>query len=515
VNADKLRLPQIAGYTTEAVLGVGGMATVYLAVQESLSRHVALKVMNQILMTDADFCRRFLNEGRLIAKLSHPNIVTVYDIGASEHFHYLSMTYLPGGTLREKIQRGLPLEYALYIAKCLADALGYAHRQGIVHRDIKPGNVLFTHSGSPVLTDFGIAKTMGNETKLTSAGMTVGSVGYMSPEQALGNEVDNRSDLYSLGVLLWQMLTGALPYSAQDPFALALKHANEPIPELPRPLDRFQPVIEGLMAKKPEDRLASAEELVRVIDGIRYEDIGSHSPSDSDETIILPRAAEPMPSHRTVVTEADVAPGPAPKRRRGLVAALIGIAGFAGVAAFIRYSGLLTPSPGAPATAPPAWPSPAHVAKTDTLPSASNKNSASPPAGLPAAQDGQSGDTAPAPDAKLPPAAPQGGGQRRIEALLRQAESQRKAGRLTEPPGDNAFESYTQVLDLDPEHPQAEQELVKIGRINAANKVFLSADALLRGGAIDDARRMIETGLRINPDDERLLGLQRALDYTQ
>jgi tetratricopeptide (TPR) repeat protein len=115
----------------------------------------------------------------------------------------------------------------------------------------------------------------------------------------------------------------------------------------------------------------------------------------------------------------------------------------------------------------------------------------------------------------LPPAAPQGGGQRRIAVLLRQAESQRKAGRLTEPPGDNAFESYTQVLDLDPEHSQAEKELVKIGRINAANKVFLSADALLRGGAIDDARRMIETGLRINPDDERLLGLQRALDYTQ
>ena len=211
MHADKSQLPRIAGYTTESVLGAGGMATVYLAVQESLSRHVALKVMNQILMADADFCRRFLNEGRLIAKLSHPNIVTVYDIGASDRFHYLSMTYLPGGTLRETIRRGLPLDYALYILKCLADALGYAHRQGIIHRDIKPGNVLFTHSGAPVLTDFGIAKTVGTETKLTSTGMTVGSVGYMSPEQALGNPVDNRSDLYSLGVLFWQMLTGALP----------------------------------------------------------------------------------------------------------------------------------------------------------------------------------------------------------------------------------------------------------------------------------------------------------------
>ena len=510
MDIDNPRLPQIAGYTAESVLGQGGMATVYLAVQESLSRHVALKVMNQILMVDADFCRRFLNEGRLIAKLSHPNIVTVYDIGASERFHYLSMTYLPGGTLREQIRRGLPLEYSLYILKCLADALGYAHRQGIVHRDIKPGNVLFTQSGAPVLTDFGIAKTVGNETKLTSTGMTVGSVGYMSPEQALGNEVDNRSDLYSLGVLFWQMLTGALPYSAQDPFALALKHANSPIPELPGALVRFQPVIERLMAKKPENRFASADDLVRFIDSIPYDDIGASSPSISDETVVLSRVPERAPSRRSDLTKAVSVPEPAPKRRVGLALVSIGVAAVVGVAAFMGYSGLLTPTGEAPAASPQA---PTASREVDEHPS---ERPVHPPSGTPTAQGVQDRDTAPAPRATAAPAdEPKGRAQQDIEVLLRQAGSQWKAGRLTEPPGDNAFESYSRVLELDPEHPQAKEALVQIGRINAANKIFLSADALLRRGEIADARSLIETGLRMNPDDERLLGLQRALDFTQ
>jgi serine/threonine-protein kinase PpkA len=523
VDVDQAHLPQIAGYTTESVLGAGGMATVYLAVQESLSRHVALKVMNQILMADADFCRRFLNEGRLIAKLSHPSIVTVYDIGASERYHYLSMTYLPGGTLREKIRRGLPLEYTLYIVKCLADALGYAHRQGIVHRDIKPSNVLFTHSGAPVLTDFGIAKTVGTETKLTSTGMTVGSVGYMSPEQALGNEVDNRADLYSLGVLFWQMLTGTLPYSAHDPFALALKHAHDPIPALPEPLGRFQPIIERLMAKNPDDRLASAEEMLRITERIPYDDIGSHSPPNPDDTIVLSRVPASAPNRRNILAGPEVAPQPAPKRRIGLVLVLVGLAG---VVALLDYGGLLTTAPVTPADSPSALKDTARVTEigvpsrtVDEGEKRPLQTAVRPPTAVPAGRVEQDIATSARSDTKSAltdgPERPRVGEQQDIDALLRKAESQWKAGRLTEPKGDNAFESYTRVLDLDPEHPQAREALVKIGRINAANRVFLSADALLRQGAIEDARRMIETGLRMNPEDERLLGLRQALDYAQ
>lgn len=526
MKTDKRGPPKVAGYRTEDVLGEGGMATVYLAVQESLSRHVALKVMKQVLITDEDFCRRFLNEGRLIAKLSHPHIVTVYDIGVSAGIHYLSMTYLPGGTLRERIREGLPLDRALYVVKCLGGALGYAHGHGIVHRDIKPGNVLFTHDGAPVLTDFGIAKTVGDETQMTSTGMTVGSAGYMSPEQARGYEVDNRSDLYSLGILFWEMLTGVLPYSASNPFTLALKHTTDPIPELPGNRRQYQPVIEGLLAKEPEHRLASAEELVRVIDEIQDDDTRAREPPDADRTIVLPRRPEHTPSQPKVVTEADPQPPPAPKRRLGLVATLTAIVGLAGIAGYLGYVGPLSSPAEAPQSSPPVAPDSTSqstsglgspdpgVGSEDRVQSASL-----PPAAVAESPDEKTAVTALAADAKhlqLESAADEQSDKRlSIAALVRQGEKQWEASRLIEPVGDNAFESYSRVLDLDPEHAEAKQRLVQIGRISAANKVFQSADSLLRQGEIGAARRMIETGLKMNPDDERLLGLERALDYQE
>jgi serine/threonine-protein kinase PpkA len=512
--------PQVAGFRTEAVLGEGGMATVYLAVQESLSRHVALKVMNRILVADADFRQRFLNEGRLIAQLSHPNIVTVYDIGVWENIHYLSMTYLPGGTLADKIREGLKPERALYILKCLADALGYAHSQGIVHRDIKPGNVLFTDSGAPVLTDFGIAKTIGNETQLTSTGMTVGSAGYMSPEQALGHKVDNRSDLYSLGVLLWKMLTGDLPYDAPDPFALAFKHANDPIPELPENLRQFQSLVDDLLAKKPEDRPASAEELLRAMDETSYDGIRASVPPNSDETVVLPRFPEQIPSRPRVASEAGAQPALAPKRRLRIVTTLTAISGLAALAGYLGYIGPFSPPldvPPAARSAPPDSKAQAEsvlgprrpAARSEDLP----REAGLPSAALPESRNEQSADAKQLQTAS--PAGAQGDEQRTIAVLLRRAQEQWKAGRLVEPAGDNAFESYSKVLELDPEYAEVRQNLVQIGRISAANKMFLSAESLLRQGELDAARRMIETGLKINPNDERLLGLERALDFDQ
>jgi serine/threonine protein kinase len=514
VESDKAKMPRIPGYTTEAILGVGGMATVYLAVQESLSRHVALKVMNPLLMVDSDYCRRFLNEGRLIARLSHPNIVTVYDIGASELFHYLSMTYLPGGTLKEKIRGGVDLESTLAIFKRLAEALGYAHRQGIVHRDIKPGNVLFTDSNEPILTDFGIAKTVGNETKLTSTGVTVGSVGYMSPEQALGQEVDCRSDLYSLGVLLWQMLTGALPYSAPDPFALALKHAKDPIPKLPRPLDRFQPVIEGLMAKKPEDRLASAEELLRLVHSIRCDDLAPHPSPEPDGTVVLASPKSAPAKRRNVASQPETARPAARTVKSGRAAGLVGTAALMAIAGYFGYVTFLAPGDGSPAGSrwgPTALPGPEE--------SGPPSSAESPVASVHGSQGARSDEAASPPEVDVRPDDVSdrltGSQESSVDELLRRAQAQLAAGRLTEPAGDNAFETYSRVLNRDPEHPEAKEGLVRIGRINAANKLFLSAESLVRGGEIRDARRMIETGLKMNPKDERLLGLQRALDYAR
>lgn len=255
----------IPGYQIERELGQGGMAIVYLALQESLHRHVALKVIKPILTTDEEFAHRFLREGRIIAQLNDPHIVTVYDIASHDNTYYLSMEYLPGGTLQQRIRDGLPLKEALSIASAIASALHYAHRRNIIHRDIKPQNILFRENGSPVLTDFGIAKTLGGATIMTRTGLSIGTPRYMSPEQIRGQTVDARADLYSLGVLLYEMLTGNVPYTAEDSFALAMMHVTAPIPELPAKLARFQPLLGKLLEKNPDQRFQNGQEVVAAL----------------------------------------------------------------------------------------------------------------------------------------------------------------------------------------------------------------------------------------------------------
>jgi serine/threonine protein kinase len=256
---------QIPGYQIERELGQGGMAIVYLALQESLHRHVALKVIKPVLTTDEEFAQRFLREGRIIAQLSDPHIVTVYDIASYEGTYYLSMEYLPGGTLQQRIRNGLSLTEALSIAKAMVGALHYAHRRSIIHRDIKPQNILFRENGQPVLTDFGIAKTLGASTIMTRTGLSLGTPRYMSPEQIRGQGVDARADLYSFGVLFYEMLTGSVPYTADDSFALAMMHVTAPIPTLPPHLRRFQPLLNKLLDKDPDQRFQSGEEIVAAI----------------------------------------------------------------------------------------------------------------------------------------------------------------------------------------------------------------------------------------------------------
>ncbi|WP_395794283.1 serine/threonine protein kinase [Aquimonas sp.] len=250
---------QIPGYHIEGELGRGGMASVFRARQESLHRSVAIKVMMPSLGADADFKARFLNEGRIIAQLSHPHIVTVYDIGSHGEQFYLSMELLPGGTLRDRIGAGLSLSETLRITQALAGALHYAHRRGFVHRDVKPMNVLFRDDGTPVLTDFGIAKVMSDDSPLTRTGFAMGSVGYMSPEQSMGRPIDQRADVYAFGVLFWQMLTGAPPFEATDAFALALKHATADLPPLPPEFARFMPLMQRALAKQPEERYSGLD----------------------------------------------------------------------------------------------------------------------------------------------------------------------------------------------------------------------------------------------------------------
>nr|WP_277425175.1 serine/threonine-protein kinase [Pseudomonas chlororaphis] len=258
----------IPGYAIERELGEGAMATVYLATQRSLERKVALKVMAAALAADRSFCERFLREGKTLARLSHPHTVTIYDIGNVGHFYYMAMEYLPNGTLKERIAEGLSPQQGLVYLRQIALALGYAHAQGLVHRDVKPANILFRANGSAVLSDFGIAKSLEDHTQFTQAGFAVGTPSYMSPEQARGQQIDGRTDLYALGVVLYEILTGKLPYIGSDSLSTALAHLTEPLPELPIAHGRYQGILRKLLAKDPAERFADADALIAALDNL-------------------------------------------------------------------------------------------------------------------------------------------------------------------------------------------------------------------------------------------------------
>ncbi|MBF8670697.1 protein kinase [Pseudomonas putida] len=266
---------QIPGFDIDSEIGQGAMASVYLATQRSLQRRVALKVMAASLAADPTFCERFLREGRTLARLSHPHIATIHDIGNVGELYYMAMEYLPNGTLKERIAAGLTPEQGLLYVRQIAQALGYAHDQGLVHRDVKPANILFRADGTAVLSDFGIAKSLDDRTQFTQAGFAVGTPSYMSPEQARGMDIDGRADLYALGVVLYEILVGELPYRGTDALSTALAHLTEPLPELPIEHGRYQSILRGLLAKDPDQRFADAAALLAALDRLPADDQGS------------------------------------------------------------------------------------------------------------------------------------------------------------------------------------------------------------------------------------------------
>lgn len=253
---------EIPGYRIERVLGRGGMATVYLAVQQIFERHVALKVMSTSLAEDPSFGQRFLREARIVSQLVHPNIITVYDVGVHDNAYYLSMEYIAGPDLKQARQQ-LTLAQKIHIVLDIAKALDFAGGKGYVHRDIKPENILLRpDTYRAVLMDFGIARAAEADLSVTQTGMALGTPHYMSPEQAKGQVVDHRADLYSLGVVFYYLLVGSVPYHADSAVAIGIKHITEPIPVLPYHLRGLQPIIDQLLAKQPEERCQSAAVLI-------------------------------------------------------------------------------------------------------------------------------------------------------------------------------------------------------------------------------------------------------------
>ncbi len=263
-------LPRIAGYRVLRRLGLGGMATVYLAVQESLDREVAIKVMRPSRHLDREQSTRFEHEARIIARLEHPAIVVIHEVGRTEagDLCYV-MPYLAKGDLSMRDYRDDELGLSALL-RSLLDALGYAHARGIVHRDVKAENVLFDNADRPQLADFGIALAQRDfNSRLTGDGLVIGSGAQMSPEQARADAVDGRSDLYSLGVLTYELLTGELPFHSSDPLGLALMHAQDPVPRLPADKAHWQAFVDCAMAKRPAQRFRNAQAMRRALDPIR------------------------------------------------------------------------------------------------------------------------------------------------------------------------------------------------------------------------------------------------------
>jgi serine/threonine protein kinase len=256
----------IPGYRTLRELGAGGMATVHLAIQESFDREVALKIMSPMFNVDPSFATRFVREARIISQIHHASIVPVHDVGEYRRHQYLSMEYLPGGDLKHRLQQHGPNpKLALTVCRAISSALELAHKKGFVHRDIKPENILFREDGTPVLTDFGIARAIDSGTSLTRVGTLVGTPAYMSPEQIKGLELDGRSDLYSLGIVLFEMLTGSQPFRADSTLSLALKHITEDLPPLPAGVAQFQSVLDRLTARERDNRFTSGADVLEAL----------------------------------------------------------------------------------------------------------------------------------------------------------------------------------------------------------------------------------------------------------
>ena len=251
----------VSGYTVVHPIGQGGQAMVYLAEREHDGLRVALKVLDRRLRTNAVFMERFVREYKLISSLNNEHVAKIYDQGFAGENVFIAMEFLPAGTLATRIHEGLTTRAALRIALQIAIALDAIHTRGIVHRDLKPSNILFRADGRPVIVDFGLAKDLGSDTVLTLHGKLLATPRYMSPEQCMGKAVDTRSDLYSLGVMLYEMLTGKKIYDRANPAELVRLHVHEPAPRLPEEIAVHQALLDKMLAKDPDERFQNAAEV--------------------------------------------------------------------------------------------------------------------------------------------------------------------------------------------------------------------------------------------------------------
>ncbi len=456
---------EIPGYEIRRQIGQGGMATAYLAEQTSLGRQVVLKVLDSSARDAPETIERFLNEGRIIASLNHPHIITIYDIGQSGDDVFISMEYVEGGDLKQRMQHKVfaPVE-AIDVIEKIASGLAAAHDSGIVHRDVKPGNILFRRDGTPLLSDFGIAKRLSGDKDLTSTGMFLGSPNYMAPEQSESGPIDGRADIYSLGVILYEMLSGERAYVADSVIDVILMHKKAPVPTLKAGLEQYQELLNLMMAKSRKERFRDARALLHFIAEMRKAGI-VRSKADMTERPDIDITGEhevsAVPPGKVTRVRFDQ-----PRVRKPHVAIVAGLVLVAlGWGVLLLLERRIEDAP-----APPA-------AVAETLDAVDSE--------------------------PLPVAAPGGEDATQVaEALLWLGQHSLDQLRLTAPPRDNAYYYFSRLLQLDPGNAAARRGL---GRV--ASQYALLAEREIAANRPQQAMRLIEVGLRIDPGNRTLAAL--------
>jgi len=306
-------------YKIETLLGQGGMSAVYKGTDPNLRRTVAIKLIHPHLAADPEFVRRFEEEAAAVAQLRHPNIIQVHDFNHDGDTYFMVLEFVAGQSLQEQLKsfhatgKRLPLDETIRIMATVCDAVHYAHERGMIHRDLKPANVMINASGQPILMDFGVAKILGGQHH-TATGAIVGTPTYISPEQVRGERPDHRADIYSLGVMLYEMISGRVPFDAETALSIMLKHLNDPVPNL-HALNTDAPdsmiaIVDKALAKQPENRFESAHDMAAALRHVALARVAAAPPDRPTLGAPSPVKAQPTPS---ATKAAPSTPAPAPR----------------------------------------------------------------------------------------------------------------------------------------------------------------------------------------------------------